>query len=195
MWAGHFINPAGHLVFWKENLMGKLVSMREYARIRGVNLNAVQTAIKSGRIHKTRDDKIDVDEANREWFMNTDQAQQRKPDPLFEGQGGVRMSNMGTFQQAKTADIYYRAMLAKAKLKMLTGEMVDRKRAGNYAFNLGRALRDLFMSFPVRYGALIAAELGTDEHQTSAVLDEYIRKMLTESQDILSKELWKSAQL
>ena len=87
--------------------------MREYARIRGVNLNAVQTAIKSGRIHKTRDDKIDVDEANREWFMNTDPAQQRKPDPLFEAQGGVRMSNMGTFQQAKTADIYYRAMLAK----------------------------------------------------------------------------------
>lgn len=86
--------------------------MREYARIRGVNLNAVQTAIKSGRIHKTRDDKIDVDEANREWFMNTDPAQQRKPDPLFEAQGGVRMSNMGTFQQAKTADIYYRAMLA-----------------------------------------------------------------------------------
>ena len=109
--------------------------MREYARIRGVNLNAVQTAIKSGHIHKTRDDKIDVDEANREWFMNTDPAQQRKPDPLFEAQGGVRMSNMGTFQQAKTADIYYRAMLAKAKLKMLTGEMVDRKRAGNYAFN------------------------------------------------------------
>lgn len=85
-------------------------------------------------------------------------------------------------------------MLAKAKLKMLTGEMVDRKRAGNYAFNLGRALRDLFMSFLVRYGALIAAELGTDEHQTTAILDEYIRKMLTESQDILSKELWKNRQ-
>ena len=32
--------------------------MREYARIRGVNLNAVQTAVKSGRIHKTKDDKI-----------------------------------------------------------------------------------------------------------------------------------------
>lgn len=121
--------------------------------------------------------------------MNTDPAQQRKPDPLFEAQGGIRMSNMGTFQQAKTADIYYRAMLAKAKLRMLTGEMVYRKRAGSHAFNLGRALRDLFVNLPVRYGALIAAELGTDEHQTSAVLDEYIRKMLTESQDILSKEL------
>lgn len=54
------------------------VSLREYARIRGVRLNAVQTAITSGRIHKTPDGKIDVDEANREWFMNTDPAKSRK---------------------------------------------------------------------------------------------------------------------
>ena len=163
--------------------------MREYARIRGVNLNAVQTAIKSGRIHKTRDDKIDVDEANREWFMNTDPAQQRKPDPLFEAQDGVRMSNMGTFQQAKTADIYYRAMLAKAKLKMVTGETIDRKKAGQHAFNLGRALRDLFSGFSTRYGALIAAELGADEHKTAVVLDEYIRKLLSESRELIDREL------
>ena len=100
------------------------VSLREYARIRGVRLNAVQTAITSGRIHKTPDGKIDVDEANREWFMNTDPAKSRKADPLFEAQpelsGGGRQ-NFSTFQQAKTADIYYRAMLAKAKLKMVTG--------------------------------------------------------------------------
>ena len=169
--------------------MEKIVSMREYARIRGVHLNAVQTAVNSGRIHKTKDGRINVDEANREWFMNTDPSQQRKPDPLFEAQGGIKISNMGTFQQAKTADIYYRAMLAKAKLKMITGETVDRKRAADYAFNLGRELRDLFMSFPVRYGALIAAEIGADEHKTTAVIDDYIRKMLLESKDILSKEL------
>ena len=99
--------------------MGRKVSLREYARIRGVRLNAVQTAIASGRIHKTPDGKIDVDEANREWFMNTDPAKSRKADPLFETQpelsGGGRQ-NFSTFQQAKTADIYYRAMLAKAKL-------------------------------------------------------------------------------
>mgnify|MGYP000617076286 CR=1 FL=1 len=66
--------------------MAKTVSLREYARIRGVRLNAVQTAIASGRIHKTPDGKIDVDEANREWFMNTDPAKSRKADPLFEAQ-------------------------------------------------------------------------------------------------------------
>lgn len=91
--------------------------MREYARLRGVNLNAVQTTVKSGRIHTDPDGKIDVEEANRDWFINTDPALQRKADPLFEVQVGSRPNNLGTFQQAKTADVYYRAMIAKAKLR------------------------------------------------------------------------------
>ena len=66
--------------------MANKVSMREYARLRGVNLSAVQNAIKSGRIHTEPDGKIDVEEANRDWFINTDQSKQRKPDPIFESQ-------------------------------------------------------------------------------------------------------------
>jgi len=169
--------------------MGQKVSLREYARIRGVRLNAVQTAINTGRIHKTADGKIDVDEANKEWFMNTDPAKSRKADPLFENSVEVPKSGMSSFQQAKTADIYYRAMLAKAKLKMITGETIDRKKAGQHAFNLGRSLRDLFVSFSTRYGALIAAELGADEHKTVMVLDEYVRKLLSESKDLIDREL------
>ena len=170
--------------------------MREYARIRGVRLNSVQAAVRTGRIHKTEDGKIDVETANKEWFMNTDPSKSRKADPLFENppeaipsSGGAAKQNFSTFQQAKTADVYYRAMLAKAKLKMITGETIDRKKAGQYAFNLGRSLRDLFISFPTRYGSLIAAELNVDEHKMVTVLDEYIRKLLTESRDIIDREL------
>ena len=169
--------------------MGQKVSLREYARIRGVRLNAVQTAINSGRIHKTADGKIDVEEANKEWFMNTDPAKSRKADPLFEGSVDAPKQSMSSFQQAKTADIYYRAMLAKAKLKMITGETIDRKKAGQHAFTLGRSLRDLFVSFSTRYGALIAAELGADEHKTVMVLDEYVRKLLSESRNLIDREL------
>ena len=169
--------------------MSQKVSLREYARLRGVRLYAVQTAIKSGRIHKTADGKIDVEQANKEWFMNTDPAKSHKTDPLFESSGDNAKNSFSTFQQAKTADIYYRAMLAKAKLKMVTGETIDRKKAGAHAFNLGRSLRDLFVSFATRYGALIAADLGADEHKTVVVLDEYIRKLLSESKDIIEREL------
>ena len=169
--------------------MGQKVSMREYAKIRGVHLNAVQTAVKSGRIHKTTDGKIDVEKANQEGLQNTDPSKSRHPESFFEHGNENSKVSPSSFQQAKTADVYYRAMIAKAKLKKMTGETIDRKKAGKHAFNLGRSLRDLFVSFPTRYGALIAADLETDEHKTVVVLDEYVRKLLFESKELIEREL------
>ena len=169
--------------------MGQKVSMREYAKIRGVHLNAVQTAVKSGRIHKTTDGKIDVEKANQEWLQNTDPSKSRHPESFFEHGNENSKVSPSSFQQAKTADVYYRAMIAKAKLKKMTGETIDRKKAGMHAFNLGRSLRDLFVSFPTRYGALIAADLETDEYKTVVVLDEYVRKLLSESKELIEREL------
>lgn len=169
--------------------MGQKVSLREYAKIRGVHLNAVQTAVKSGRIHKTTDGKIDVEKANQEWLQNTDPSKSRHPESFFEHGNDNSKVSPSSFQQAKTADVYYRAMIAKAKLKKMTGETIDRKKAGMHAFNLGRSLRDLFVSFPTRYGALIAADLETDEHKTVVVLDEYVRKLLFESKELIEREL------
>lgn len=169
--------------------MGQKVSLREYAKIRGVHLNAVQTAVKSGRIHKTTDGKIDVEKANQEWLQNTDPSKSRNPESFFEHGNENTKVSPSSFQQAKTADVYYRAMIAKAKLKKMTGETIDRKKAGMHAFNLGQSLRDLFVSFPTRYGALIAADLETDEHKTVVVLDEYVRKLLSESKELIEREL------
>src|SRR5574344_1686904 len=123
--------------------MANKVSMREYARLRGVNLSAVQNAIKSGRIHTEPDGKIDVEEANRDWFINTDQSKHR----------------------------------------VLNGEVVDKKKAAQYAYTLGRSIRDLMLSFPVRYGAIIASELNTDEHTTTLILEKYIRELLSNSEE------------
>lgn len=63
-----------------------LVSLRAYARHRGVNLNAVQKAIKSGRI-TTVGGKIDIESADKQWQSNTDpsprggKAQETAPPP------------------------------------------------------------------------------------------------------------------
>ncbi len=80
-------------------------------------------------------------------------------------------------------------MLAKKKLEMMTGSTIDRKRAGTYAFMLGRSLRDLFNSFPTWYGALIAADLETDEHKTVMVIEKYVRQLLSESSELINREL------
>lgn len=47
-----------------------LVSLRAYARHRGVALSAVQTAVKYQRITLT-DGKVDVEQADRDWTANT----------------------------------------------------------------------------------------------------------------------------
>src|ERR1051326_7764278 len=47
------------------------VSLRAYARHRGVSLGAVQKAIKAGRIQKTSSGQIDVEAADAQWERNT----------------------------------------------------------------------------------------------------------------------------
>ncbi|WP_086930685.1 hypothetical protein [Agarilytica rhodophyticola] len=48
------------------------ISIRAYARHRGISDTAVRKAIKAGRITKEGDGSIDVEKADREWHMNTD---------------------------------------------------------------------------------------------------------------------------
>ena len=62
------------------------VSIREYARQRGVSDTAVRKALKQGRITAEPDGTIDVDRADREWSSNTakpqtKQAAKTKPVP------------------------------------------------------------------------------------------------------------------
>jgi hypothetical protein len=59
------------------------VSLRAYARHREASDTAVRKAIKSGRIQTEPDGTIDVDKVDKQWALNTDQAQQRKPKGVF----------------------------------------------------------------------------------------------------------------
>lgn len=54
--------------------MARPMGLRAYARHRGVTLAAVQKAIRSSRIKRRRDGKIDADLADVMWEANTDQS-------------------------------------------------------------------------------------------------------------------------
>lgn len=53
----------------------RLVSMREYARHRGVTVEAVSKAVKAGRIATTAGKKVDIEAADRAWSANTQPGQ------------------------------------------------------------------------------------------------------------------------
>lgn len=77
-----------------------MMGYREYARHRNCRLNAVQNAIKSGRIKATPDKRIDSEAADRDWAAMTDPAQQRKEPPappvevlpIFDGVAAEQIS-------------------------------------------------------------------------------------------------------
>ena len=48
-----------------------IMSLRQYAKHRGVALSAVQKAIQSGRISTLADGRVDSDTADAEWQRNT----------------------------------------------------------------------------------------------------------------------------
>jgi hypothetical protein len=69
--------------------MAERLSIRAYARRRGVSHTAVQKAIKEGRISRGDDGKIDPVKADREWGANTIPA----PESTAREKGGNRRGN------------------------------------------------------------------------------------------------------
>lgn len=177
--GGYPVNNEG-----KRRIMG--VSLREYARLRGTTLSTVQKAIKSGRITLEADKTVDVAKADAQWRENTDTTRHPK---LSEGQdvgfeAGVETKKVSNFQQARTAGEYYRAMLVKERLKKARNEVVDRHKVNEHVFKLARTARDAILNWPARDVAIIASELGVDEHKARVILDERIRQLLTEIGEI-----------
>ena len=100
--------------------MADLLSLRGYARHRGVTLQAVQKAIQSGRIGTVKDSKgkpkIDPETADRLWNQNTSEAMQRDP----------KTADAGTsYANARAIRENYLARLAKLDYEAKAGKLLD----------------------------------------------------------------------
>lgn len=174
------------------------VSLRAYARHRGVSDTAVRKAIKAGRITPEPDGSIDVARADAEWGRNTDRAQQRKPqqkavpkaalDAVSETLQESGTSTGGTtYMQARTANEVLKAQTSRLKLQQMKRELVDRSKALAHVFRLARAERDAWLSWPARVSAQMAAELDVEPHKMHVTLEAYVRQHLSELADIQPK--------
>lgn len=170
------------------------LSIRAYARHRGVSDAAVRKAIKTGRITPEPDGTVDPVRADAQWERNTDTAQQRsKPRPVPpEAIQAVREtvgetplpSGLGsggtTFLQARTANEILKAQSNKVRLARLKGELVDRPQAIAHVFRLARSERDAWLNWPARISAPMAARLGVDAHALHVALETAVREHLLE---------------
>ncbi len=176
------------------------VSLRAYAKHRGVSDTAVRKAIKSGRIQAESDGTIDIDKVDKQWDRNTDRAQQRKssgatkavPKAALDAVADTlsESGNTGggtTYMQARDANEVLKAQTNRIKLQQLKKELVDRAKAIAHVFRMARSERDAWLSWPARVSAQMAAELEVDPHKMHVMLESYVRQHLSELSDIQPK--------
>lgn len=174
------------------------ISIRAYARARGVSHVAVQKAIRAGRIPVEPDGTIDPTKADAAWVRSTEPGRSRaKPEklkPVAEAavgsvretlkEQGLPASGSVTFVQARTAHEIAKAHLARLRLQERKGELVDRARATALVFRLAREERDAWANWPARVAALMAAELGVEAHPMQKLLETHVRSHLAELAEI-----------
>jgi len=137
------------------------VSLREFARRKGVSLAAVQKAIAAGRITREPDGTVDPDRASRDWEANTRPAAEAD-EPEETGM---------TYRKAHKMRLLYEAKLLKLELDVKNGILGDEDELCREVFNRARQVRDRLLTIPRRLGPMCAAEKDP----------EVIRKMLAEA--------------
>lgn len=133
-----------------------LVSIRGYAKHRGVSHTAVEKAVKQGRI-RTVDGKIDVEQADRDWNrnsspVNTRAAAQRaaSAEPLVAGP---------SFAQSRAVREAYEARLAKLTWEERIKKLINADEVRVSAYNFSRMIRDRLLNVPDRVVGAILAEV------------------------------------
>lgn len=174
------------------------LSIRAYARHRGVSHVAVLRAAKTGRVPLEADGTIDPAKADIAWERSTDpgrsKAKPEKLKPVAEAamgsvretlkEQGLPASGNVTFVQARTAHEIAKAHLARLRLQRMKGELIDRARATALVFRMAREERDTWVNWPARVAALIAAELGVEAHPMQKALETHVRAHLAELAEV-----------
>jgi hypothetical protein len=157
-----------------------IVSLRGYARHRGVALSAVQKAIKSRRISVQPDGRIDSGQADIQWERNT---AQHAPPVAQRGQEDDDGSSFGGSQYTKARAVreHYQARIAKIDYEERVAKLVPKDEVQVAAFNKFRQFRDHMLNIPDRVAAMVAAE--SDAARCYEIIAIEIRKALNEFAD------------
>jgi hypothetical protein len=174
------------------------LSIRAYARQRGISHVAVLRSVKQGRVTLEPDGTVDPAKADASWERLSDPARRKPPAerlrPVAEAavgsvretlkEQGLPASGNVTFVQARTAHEIAKAHLARLRLQERKGELVDRASAAALVFRLAREERDAWINWPARVAALMAAELGVEAHPMQKILETHVRAQLSELSEV-----------
>ena len=168
------------------------LSIRAYARHRGVTDTAVHKAIRAGRITPEEDGSIDAAKADSEWVRNSapprtgtqaraPRASVPEPSDTVRDAGTAALPAGGaSLLQARTVNEVVKAQTNKVRLARLKGELVERSQVVAHVFKLARDERDAWLNWPARVSAQMAATLEVDPHAMHLALAAAVRDHLRE---------------
>ena len=177
------------------------LSIRAYARHRGVSHVAVKKAIDTGRITQLPDGTIDPDTADAQWAKNTLQPRRavapektgtaKAPRAAATGEAARQHdvvdvstapmpAGSTSLLQARTVNEVLKAKLNNLELAHRKKELVDRAQAVAHVFKLARVERDAWLNWPARISGQMASALGVDAHQMHVALEATVREHLIE---------------
>lgn len=176
------------------------MSERAYAEHAGISRGAVQKARKTGRLVLFADGSINAVASDARRGAATDPDQQMRSRGGFGAAGdGLAVSGPGdstSYIKARTALTVYQAQERQLSIQKKKGVLVDRARAETLVFRLARQERDLWVTWPTRVAALMAAQLSADMEKASGkavtietailqrVLETHVREQLDALADL-----------
>ena len=141
------------------------MSEREYSAHSGLSRGAIQKARKTGRLVVFGDGSINAAASDVRRGEMTDPDQQRRSTGGETGLSGPADSS--SYLKARTALTVYQAQERQLAIQKKKGALVDRARAETLVFRLARQERDVWVTWPARVAALMAAEVAAEvEKQT-----------------------------
>ncbi|KGK99860.1 hypothetical protein [Thalassobacter sp. 16PALIMAR09] len=178
------------------------LSERAYAEHAGISRGAVQKARKTDRLVLFADGSINAAASDTRRGSATD------PDQQIRARGGLSATGDGpaasgsgsgsgdstSYIKARTALTVYQAQERQLSIQKKKGVLVDRARAETLVFRLARQERDLWVTWPTRVAALMAAQLSADMEKASdkavtietAILQRVLETHVREQLDALA---------
>ena len=178
------------------------LSERAYATRSGLSRGAVQKARKTGRLVLFADGSINAiaSDARRGAMTDPDQQMRSRGSVGASGDGpavsGTGAGDSTSYLKARTALTVYQAQERQLSIQRKKGVLVDRARAETLVFRLARQERDVWVTWPTRVSALMAAQLSAEMERASGdavtietailqrVLETHVREQLTALADL-----------
>ncbi len=169
------------------------MSEREYSAHSGLSRGAIQKARRASRLVVYSDGSINAAASDVRRGEMTDPDQQRRStgDSGFSGP-----ADSSSYLKARTALTVYQAQDKQLGIQKKKGTLVDRARAETLVFRLARQERDVWVTWPGRVAALMAAQIMAEvERQSGAsvtietaimqrVLEAHVREQLDALADL-----------